>query len=236
MQLQHLRNHWYYWYTGQPLIAITSVILTAALLWGGMVWLENYSVWGILLAVALDTAGFWLALIYAVALRFYLPVIVVEQVDVIIIQHLLIPLVAAFVINRGVTWLMAKFLGNAKPWIRWMLWGLIALVISAAGWKGYDYYRTKQAELEASRAQIEQIKAKANAMAESATKAVNEAANTATQIANDTAASATKLANDAAVSAAKTADQLAIDTKAATLEACKKTANFLGKNPDDYCK
>lgn len=222
--MQFFRNHWYYWYTGQPLVAITSVIFTAALLWGSMVWLGNYSIWGIFLAVALDTAGFWLALIYAVALRFYLPVIVVEQVDEIIVQHLLIPLLVALVVNRGATWLMARFLIQAQPWVRWILWGLIALVVSVVGWQGYDYYRIRQAELEAERQQIEQIKVKANAVAESATKMANDAANTAAQI-----------ANDAAASAAKTADQLATDTKAATLEACKKTATFLGKNPDDYC-
>lgn len=223
--MQFLRNHWYYWYTGQPLIALTSVLLTFAVLWGGMVWLGGYSIWGILIAVALDSVGFWLALIYAIALRFYLPTMMVAQIDELIINHLVIPLCATFVANRSITWLVARLLSGAKSWVKLSLWGVIALVVGMAGWQGYSYYHAKQAELEAERQRLEALKAQAAAVVDSTVAAANQATT-----------AATKAANDVAVKATETANQLADDAKNAALEACQKTATYLGKNPDDYCK
>lgn len=252
--MKFLRSHWYYWYTGQPLIAISSVMLTTLLLWGSMVWMGNYSVWGILLAVVLDSVGFWLALIYAVALRFYLPTLLVEQADTLIIQHLIIPLCASFVVARVVVMVVAKLLGNANSWLNKALWVILLSTLGLGGMQVYEYYQAQQTALEAKRQQLEPIKTQAHALAEAASKAVN-AATTATgqalteaksmanetavdagKIANDTAASASRIANDTATSAVQKIEQLVMYIKAAWLEVCKKTADLLGKKPEDYCE
>lgn len=105
------------------------------------------------------------------------------------------------------------------------MWGVIALVVGMAGWQGYSYYHAKQAELEAERQRLEALKAQAAAVVDSTVAAANQATT-----------AATKAANDVAVKATETANQLADDAKNAALEACQKTATYLGKNPDDYCK
>ena len=219
-----LRNHWYYWYTGEPLIAFLSIIVTAALLWGGLVWWHNYSVWGVLLALLLDSAGFWFALIYTVALRFYLPDMLVEQVDTWLLQNIFIPLCVSFVINRLVTFGIAKAVHAAPKPFLYAAWGLVAITFISASIFAYRYYEEQKAAAAAERQRMAELKAKAEALKHEAGQLIQNAATGAKQAID----SATKTANDLSQQAAEGTKQ-AIDATAKTAAEASAKADQLSE-------
>jgi glucan phosphoethanolaminetransferase (alkaline phosphatase superfamily) len=253
--MQILRSYWYYWHTGNKLIAIISMILTTAALWLGLVIAAGLSIWGVILAVLLDTVGFWVVVIYAVALRNYLPSVLVEQGDTLIQQQFLLPVLTAFLVGRIITFYVAKFFHtNHNPWVKKAATAtMAALVLLAAGGLGFYQYQQNAAaeaarlEAEANAITVEKLKTQAAETADSAAQAVSTAADDAAKAASTAAEStskataeavddAKKALDQASTAASKTADQVAVDAKQKLLEACKRTAEALGKSPDDYCK
>ncbi len=89
------------------------MFLTAILVGVGMLLTTGLSVWGILIVVLVDVAGLWLALIYFLALRHYLPHILMQDADMLMINHFIIPLCASLLVGRLVTMFVASY--YAKP-------------------------------------------------------------------------------------------------------------------------
>jgi predicted neutral ceramidase superfamily lipid hydrolase len=113
------KSYWYYWYTGSKTLAVISMVLTALLVDMGMFIAAGLSLWGVAIAVLLDSIGFWLAVIYALALRNYLPDMLRADADTLVVSQFVIPLLATFVIGRLVTWSVAAvyrgWKGAGKP-------------------------------------------------------------------------------------------------------------------------
>jgi MFS family permease len=112
--MQFSKSYWYYWHTGSKLVAVISMILSAAVTWLVLAISAGFSIWGIILAVLLDTLGFWVAVIY-VALRSYLPSFMLEQCDTLVLYQFVIPVCIAFVVGRLITFWVAKLNHRSKP-------------------------------------------------------------------------------------------------------------------------
>jgi uncharacterized membrane protein len=113
------KSYWYYWYTGNKTLAVISMALTAVLVGMGMFITAGLSLWGVAIAVLLDSLGFWLAVIYALALRNYLPDMLLADADTLVLKQFIIPLMATCVVGRLVTWSVATvyrgWKGDGKP-------------------------------------------------------------------------------------------------------------------------
>lgn len=102
-----LKSHWYYWYTGRKQVALISMALTAVLVGMGMFITIGFSLWGIIIAVLLDTIGLGLVIIYALVLRDYLPTVLLADADTLVINQFVIPVIAVAVVGRLVTFIVA---------------------------------------------------------------------------------------------------------------------------------
>lgn len=254
--MQILRSYWYYWHTGNKLVAIISMILTTAVLWLGLVLAAGLSIWGIILAVLLDAVGFWVVVIYAVALRNYLPSVMLEQGDALIQQHFVLPMLAAFLVGRIITFYVAKLFSDTSqyPWVKKTAMATVmgSALLGATGFGMYQYQQqtaaeTARLEAEANAVTVEKLKVQASQVTDEATKAVSEKADEAANAISAAAASTSKATSQAVNDAAKaldqasaaageTTNQVTADAKQKLHEACKSTAEALGKSPDDYCK
>jgi hypothetical protein len=122
--MKNFKNHWYYWHTGNKLIAVTSVILSTVTMWLLLVVSAGFSVWGIIIAVILDVNSFLLVLIYFLALRPHIPDVpdyypsylhFREKADEFIEKQFVLPIVAAFFVSRLSTFFVAKFFRRNQP-------------------------------------------------------------------------------------------------------------------------
>ncbi len=102
------KSHWYYWYNGQKSIAILSMAISMAIMAVCLVLTAGYSLWGIMIAVFLDSAALWLSLFYVVALRSAIPEFAQCQVDTLIATQFALPMLLGFVFNRVSTFVVAK--------------------------------------------------------------------------------------------------------------------------------
>ncbi len=107
------RSHWYYWYTGQKISAITSVAISTLIVWGSLAFIVGFSLPLVLLIVILDALGFWLVLLYLFILRPYLPEFanIQGQMDSFVIYNLLATFLVSLIANRAITYLIARRLG-----------------------------------------------------------------------------------------------------------------------------
>jgi len=103
-------QYWYYWHTGHPVVALSSMVLSLVILFSGMVLLAGFSLWGVLLALVLDLLGLMAVLAYALFLRTLVPDLMLEQADFWILNQFVLPVIAAFVVNRLVTYGVARLL------------------------------------------------------------------------------------------------------------------------------
>jgi len=107
--MNYFKNHWYYWHTGNKLIAITSVILSTVTMWLLLVISSGFSIWGIIIAVVLDLNSFLLVFIYFVALRSHIPEVpdhypayfhFRDRADELIEKQFILPIMVAFFVSR----------------------------------------------------------------------------------------------------------------------------------------
>ncbi len=110
MHLNDFKSHWYYWHTGHKRIAIFSMATSAVIMSLVLVVTVGFSPWGIVLAVLLDAAGFWLAVIYLVFIRSQLSEFMglKSHIDLLILTQLALPLLAGFFISRLSSFSIAK--------------------------------------------------------------------------------------------------------------------------------
>lgn len=110
--MRKFKSPWYYWHTGHKVIALSSLTLSTLILWA-VLGSAGFSPWGILLALLLDAAGFWLALLYLLVLRPYVPAFssLQAQVDALIIYQFAIPMLLGFLLNRASSFLVARLSG-----------------------------------------------------------------------------------------------------------------------------
>ncbi|MGB5598065.1 MAG: hypothetical protein WBM66_05045, partial [Thiothrix litoralis] len=132
--MQIPKSYWYYWHTGNKSVAITSMTLSTAVTWLVLAISAGFSIWGIILAVLLDTLGFWIVVTY-LALRSYLPSsylpkFLMEEGDKLIMNQFVIPVCIALVVGRLITLLVAKF---NPQWSKKGVMALLALVIMGSG-------------------------------------------------------------------------------------------------------
>lgn len=111
------KSPWFYWHTGHRRIAVLGLLLSSVALWSGFVLLAGFSIWGVVLALVLDAAGFWLALAYLLFLRTYLPTWtgLRDSADAFIVEQLLVPVLLGFLVTRTITFLVAKACGYTAP-------------------------------------------------------------------------------------------------------------------------
>jgi len=111
--MRKFKSPWYYWHTGHKVIALSSLTLSTLILWAVLGVSAGFSPWGILLALLLDAAGFWLALLYLLVLRPYVPAFsgLQEQVDALIIYQFAVPMLLGFLLNRASSFLVARLSG-----------------------------------------------------------------------------------------------------------------------------
>jgi hypothetical protein len=117
----------------------------------------GFSIWGIILAVLLDTLGFWVAIIYF-ALRSYLPSFMLEQCDTLVLYQFVIPVCIAFAVGRLITLLVAKF---NPEWSKKSVIALVGLaIVSSAVALKVEYDQRKALEEEAAKpGKVEKLKA-----------------------------------------------------------------------------
>jgi|GEM_PF-1068005 len=110
---QRFKSHWFYWHTGHKWIAIFSMLASTLILWLSLGMVAGFSLAGIILAVLLDAVGFWLALVYLLFLRPYLPELsgLKGSVDVLMIKELVLPMLIGFFSNRMSSFIVAKIGG-----------------------------------------------------------------------------------------------------------------------------
>ncbi len=101
------KSYWYYWHTGNKPVAVVSMILTAAVVGGMLAFSGGASLWGVVLAVLLDSIGFAVILLYVIV-RGSLPEWLLEQADDLILNQFVIPISIAFVVGRLVTWVVVN--------------------------------------------------------------------------------------------------------------------------------
>ncbi len=108
-QLKLFKSPWYYWHTGYKSIALLSIGCSAAIMALLMLLTTGFSLWGILLAIALDAAAFWLALAYLI-LRFTNSAWFGLQgyMDAFIIKQLLLPMLCGIFILRLCSFVVAR--------------------------------------------------------------------------------------------------------------------------------
>lgn len=113
MWRRHFKSPWFYWHTGHRGIAIISLLASTLMLWIGLWITTGFSVAGVILAVILDTIGFWLALIYLLVLRSYLPELIglKAAADLLMLKQFIWPLLAGFFSNRICSFIVAKICG-----------------------------------------------------------------------------------------------------------------------------
>jgi hypothetical protein len=230
--MQILRSYWYYWYADNKLVAIISMILTTAALWLGLVLAVGLSIWGIILAVLLDTVGFWVVAIYAIALRNYLPSAMVEQGDILIQQQLVLPILAAFLVGRIITYYVATFFSTQSqyPWVRKTALATVmgSALLGATGLGVYQYQQQAAAEAarleaEANAVTVDKLKVQASQAADEASKAVSQKTDEAAKAISDAAESTSKATAQAVDDAAKALDQASI----AAGETADKVSSFI---------
>jgi|TARA_B110000091_G_C13417425_1_gene310702 hypothetical protein len=109
-----LKSHWYYWHTGNKITAVLSMIITSILVTGILIASVGFSIWGLILAVLMDAAGFMLAAIYLLIVRPYYPDLFYgqEEIDMLVVNFLLAPLIFSFFISRITTFYIAKKRGH----------------------------------------------------------------------------------------------------------------------------
>jgi 4-hydroxybenzoate polyprenyltransferase len=92
---------------------VISLLASTFILWVSLWITAGFSIAGILLAVILDAIGFWLALIYLLVLRSYLPELISLKAaaDVLMLKHFILPMLAGFFINRICSFVVAKICG-----------------------------------------------------------------------------------------------------------------------------
>ncbi|HPE61908.1 MAG: hypothetical protein KDI15_13470 [Thiothrix sp.] len=110
--MKYFRSYWYYWYTGQPVVALVSMAGSFLLLFLGLVWLGGFSLWGVLLALVLDALGLVFVLIYVLVLRTFVPDLLVVQADFWVLNQFVLPAIAAFFVSRLVTGVVARLWGR----------------------------------------------------------------------------------------------------------------------------
>lgn len=104
-------SHWYYWYTGKKKVAVISMALSFILLTLILNGLFNFSVWSVLLALLLDAVGLVVIAIYLISLRSFIPDALLIQTDALVVHYFLVPICLALILNRFVTFLVAKAFG-----------------------------------------------------------------------------------------------------------------------------
>lgn len=245
------KSYWYYWHTGQKLVALVSMILTALLVGAGMFWAVGFSLWGIILAVLLDTVGFFVAIIYALVLREYLPTMFVPKVDELIIYQFVIPTIAVFILGRLVTFVVAKFFAAQvqSVWLRKTALGVIGLSVLSFGVGLVVYQEQQRAAAEAARLEAEanaitfaKIKAQAGNLTHQAQQAMGALANSTSEAATATLDQTKALTNQALSETKALANQAITETKTAlehtqqaASEAASKTKAATGKAWDSAC-
>ncbi|AFL72712.1 hypothetical protein Thivi_0658 [Thiocystis violascens DSM 198] len=104
------KSHWYYWYTGRKSIAILSMIVSILVTTLCLTLALGCSIWGIVVAILLDSAGFWLTAVYVFVLRSSIPELAQGQMDALIATHLVLPMLFGLFVTRASTFLVAKAL------------------------------------------------------------------------------------------------------------------------------
>jgi hypothetical protein len=117
VQIKIFKSHWYYWHTGHKFIAILSMMVSTLILWGILAFVGDFSIWGIIIAVLLDTVGFWLALVYLFFIRFNITewIGLQSSVDALVIDYLIIPMLVGFFITRISSFFVAKIVFSNQP-------------------------------------------------------------------------------------------------------------------------
>jgi len=117
LRIKDFKSHWYYWHTGHKLIAILSMTMSALIMSILLAVTAGFSLWGILFAVLLDAAGFWLAIVYLLFVRYHINEFIGLQsrIDTLIITQLALPMLVGFFISRISSFSVAKICSFSQP-------------------------------------------------------------------------------------------------------------------------
>lgn len=90
-----------------------SLLASSLMLWMCLWITTGFSIAGVVLAVFLDAIGFWLAVIYLLVLRSYLPEMIglKAAADLLMLKQFILPLLAGFFSNRIGSFIVAKICG-----------------------------------------------------------------------------------------------------------------------------
>ena len=105
--LYKFKSPWYYWYVGYKKESILCFFASMIISWALVGIAADLSIVLIAIFLLLDSVGFVLSLFYILLLRQYIPSIVGDYFDEIIIWHFVIAFISSIFINRGITYLIA---------------------------------------------------------------------------------------------------------------------------------
>lgn len=108
--MARFKSPWFYWYTGRKGVAVASLIASALVMWAAFGLVAGFSLWSIIIAVVLDAVGFWIALLYLLFIRTYIPGLLGFQAtaDTFVVNQLALPLLLGFFVTRATTFFVAK--------------------------------------------------------------------------------------------------------------------------------
>ncbi|HOW75693.1 MAG TPA: hypothetical protein P5102_08460 [Candidatus Competibacteraceae bacterium] len=93
------------------------MMISTLIMWGFLVFSADCSIWGIIIAVLLDTVGFWLAILYVFFIRYNITELIglKSSIDMLIVNHLVIPMLVGFFITRISSFSVAKICSFSQP-------------------------------------------------------------------------------------------------------------------------
>jgi hypothetical protein len=116
VHIKDFKSHWYYWHTGHKFIAILSMMVSTLIMSVFLVFFAGFSIWGIIFAVLLDAAGFWLAIVYLFFIRFNITEFIGLQssVDTLVVNQLVVPMLIGFFVARISSFSIAKICSSRQ--------------------------------------------------------------------------------------------------------------------------
>ena len=93
------------------------MMVSTLIMWGFLVFSTDCSIWGIIIAVLLDAVGFWLAILYVFFIRYNITELIglKSSIDMLIVNHLVIPMLVGFFITRISSFSVAKICSFNQP-------------------------------------------------------------------------------------------------------------------------
>ena len=93
------------------------MVVSTLIMWGFSAFAAGFSIWGILIAMLLDAAGFGLAIIYLLFIRYNITEFIglKSSMDALVVHQLVIPMLVGFFIARISSFFVAKICSFSQP-------------------------------------------------------------------------------------------------------------------------